>query len=430
MEQGILRSDIYKVLAAPSYHYNITMYDDDGAGTISPNEAKWFYIKPSNFMIQVPNNTDASIRPEVYLWKSIDVNDEKTKNVLQRLKQTANQYGHGFTIYDFGTGNLPKKFSHIAMRDIENSKVQESLSEGFTGSSMRSYFQLPKAKLIIVHSTKIDEEVRGSRTRNIKEIFVECNGERRRLLTNNIYAGKALARHLNEGGSWGDKFSNTINMYSSDLDSLKELLTDLQIKGRVTQAQRALSYIKQIKEYLKQASSPTGYNKCMDRIGEFPRVGNKYIEDYAMRVLPGCDSTQNTLSYARQHLISECMKLSEYRTVIENNLSYDVEPRDITKAAKRVCLAAVPISGDYILPSEKPSSETERVLLFGDSIVGVLDDEVLKDVLENICQKPHLTESDAKFILALGNSVLGRDRPKILIEPEIDQLKEWVDLKK
>lgn len=430
MKQGILRSDVYKVLAAPSYHYNITMYNDDGAGTISPNEAKWFYLKPSNFMIQVPNDSDASIRPEVYLWKSSDVNDEKTKSVIERLKQVANQYGHGFTVYDFGTGNLPKKFSHIAMRDIENSKVQESLSEGFTGSSSRSYFQLPRAKMIIVHSTKIDEKVRGSRTRNIKEIFIECNGERRRMETQNIHAGKALATHLNEGGSWGDKFTSTINMYSSDLNSLKELLTDLQIKGRVTQAQKALQYIKTIKEYLKLASSPNGYKKCIEEISGLPRVGNKYIEDFAMRVLPGCDSTQNTLSFARQHLIDECKNMIAYRTVIENNSSFDIEPRELTRAAKRVCLASVPMRDGYNLPSDRGETEAERVMLFGDSIISVIDDSVLKDVLENICQKPHLTEEDARFVIAMGNSVLGRDKPKILIEPEIESLNEWIGIDK
>ena len=36
MKQGVLCSDIYKVLAAPSYGYQITMFDDEGQGTISP----------------------------------------------------------------------------------------------------------------------------------------------------------------------------------------------------------------------------------------------------------------------------------------------------------------------------------------------------------------------------------------------------------
>ena len=36
MMKGVLCSDIYKILAAPQYEYNITMFDDEGTGTINP----------------------------------------------------------------------------------------------------------------------------------------------------------------------------------------------------------------------------------------------------------------------------------------------------------------------------------------------------------------------------------------------------------
>ena len=259
MKQGVLCSDIYKVLAAPSYQYQITMFDEEGQGTITPSEAKWFYVMPINFMIQVPDVAETTIRPEVYLWKSNDIKDEQSREVLERLKTTSNQYGYGFTIYDFGSGNLPKKFSHIAMRNMEETKVQESLNEGLTGSARRSYFTLPRAKMVVVHNMKVQEEVRGSRTRNIKEVFIECNGERRRMSTNNLYAAKAMTHHLNEGGTWGDRFSTHVDGYSQDLDSLMRLLADLEISGKTVQANKTKQYIQSIKDYLKRASTPRGY---------------------------------------------------------------------------------------------------------------------------------------------------------------------------
>lgn len=424
MKQGVLCSDIYKVLAAPSYGYQITMFDTEGQGTISPSEAKWFYVMPVNFMIQVPDVAETTIRPEVYLWKSSDVKDEQTKEVLERIKSTSNQYGYGFTIYDFGTGNLPKKFSHIAMRNMEETKIQESLMEGLTGSAMRSYYQLPRAKMVVVHSMRVQEEVRGSRTRNVKEVFVECNGERRRMSTNNLFAAKAMTHHLNEGGQWGDKFSSHLDSYSQDLESLKRLLSDLEISGKVVQASKTMQYINSIKDFLKRSSTPRGYSDSMRSLSLVPRVGNKYIDDYASKLSSMSDDANNNRCFARHHLIQECSKLPAYLNTAQSNITGEYEPKDISSAIKKVCLGCVPVDGSF---SMEPSDEENKVLLFGSQILELVQCPIIKEVLENICHKPYMLPQDAEFIIALGNSVLGRNRAKkeVLIEPEIKQLEEW-----
>ncbi|AXC39251.1 UNVERIFIED_ORG: hypothetical protein [Escherichia phage CMSTMSU] len=90
-------------MAAPQYEYSITMFNDDGEGTISPQDAKWFYIRPVNFMIQAPSGDD-TVRPEVYLWKSTDIKDEQTLQVLKRLKtfQTNMVMASLYTTLDLG----------------------------------------------------------------------------------------------------------------------------------------------------------------------------------------------------------------------------------------------------------------------------------------------------------------------------------------
>lgn len=425
MKQGVLCSDIYKVLASPSYEYQITMFDYDGQGTISPSEAKWFYVMPVNFMIQVPDTSETTIRPEVYLWKSNDIKDEQTREVLERLKKTSNQYGYGFTIYDFGTGNLPKKFSHIAMRNMEETKIQESLMEGLTGSAMRSYYQLPRAKMIVIHNMRIKEDVRGSRTRNIKEIFVECNGERRRMNTNNMFAAKAMTHHLNEGGEWDDRYSSHINSYSSDLNYLMALLSDLEMSGKEVYSNKTKNYIQNIKEYLRKASTPRGYLDSLNGIKLIPRVGNKYIDDYADKISSISSNHENNKCFARHHLINECSKLPAYLSTAQNNIISDFDNKDISSAVKRVCLGCVPVDGDFTM---EPSDEENKVLLFGNQIAGIIQDPIVKEILENICNKPFMLPQDGEFILALGNSVLGRNTAKkeILVEPEMIELKEWI----
>lgn len=425
MKQGVLCSDIYKVLAAPSYQYQITMFDEEGQGTITPSEAKWFYVMPINFMIQVPDVAETTIRPEVYLWKSNDIKDEQSREVLERLKTTSNQYGYGFTIYDFGSGNLPKKFSHIAMRNMEETKVQESLNEGLTGSARRSYFTLPRAKMVVVHNMKVQEEVRGSRTRNIKEVFIECNGERRRMSTNNLYAAKAMTHHLNEGGTWGDRFSTHVDGYSQDLDSLMRLLADLEISGKTVQANKTKQYIQSIKDYLKRASTPRGYADSVRSINLVPRVGNKYIDDYANKLSSMSGDANNNRCFARHHLMQECSKLPAYLNTAQSNITGEYDPKDISTAVKRVCLGCVPVDGDFYM--EPSDGDENKVLMFGNQIAGLIQDPIVKEILENICTKPYMEPNDAEFIIALGNSVLGRNKAKkeVLVEPELKKLEEW-----
>lgn len=428
MMQGVLCSDIYKILAAPSYGFDIMMFDADGEGTINPSEAKWFYVRPVNFMIQAPDAND-SVRPEVYLWKSTDIKDEQTKEVLKRIKNVANQYGYGFTLYDFGSGNLPKKFSHIAMRNMEETKIQESLQEGLTGSAMRSYYQLPRAKMVVVHKSRVQEEVRGSRNRNIKEVFVECNGERRRMSTNNLHAAKAMTHHLNEGGTWGDKYSTHIETTASDMDVLKSLLSDLKLGGKVYHTNKTLQYINDLKDSLKRSGTSRGYQDSLKSFNLIPRIGNKYIDNYANKLCAISSDSDKNKVYAKYHLIHECSKLPEYLNTIQRNLVGDYDPKLISKAAKRVCLGCVPADGHFHM---EPSDDDNQVLLFGTQIAGVLQDEIILDVLETICDKPQLEPSDAKFIIALGNSVLGHNKAtkEILVEPELEALKEWANTMK
>lgn len=428
MMQGVLCSDIYKILAATSYGYNITMFDDAGEGTITPSEAKWFYVMPVNFMIQAPDAAD-TVRPEVYLWKSNDIKDEQTKEVLKRLKDVSNQYGYGFTIYDFGTGNLPKKFSHIALRNVEEKKIQESLQEGLTGSAMRSYYKLPRAKMVVVHKSRVQEEVRGSRSRNVKEVFVECNGERKRMRTNNLHAARAMTHHLNEGGQWGDKYGTHIETTASDMELLKSLLSDLQLGDKEYHANRTLQYINRLKDSLQRAGSTRGYHDSMQSLNLVPRIGNTYIEGFANKLSSISNDTDKNKTYAKYHLIDECSKLPEYLNTMQRNLIGDYDPKMISKAAKRVCLGCVPADGHFDMDSDEGE---DKVLLFGTKIAGVLQDEIIQDVLETILDKPELEPDDAKFIIALGNSVLGHNKStrEVLVEPEIQALKEWASFKK
>ena len=171
------------------------MFKDDGASTISPVEANWYYIKPINAMIQIPNEDD---RNEIFFWKSIDLTGDDVIELLARIKGICNNFGYGFTISDFGGSNLPKQFSHLAVR------MTQDVKEGYEGSAFKSYYMYENAKMVITHSSKVDETKRGARTRKVKSIFVECNNERRVFPVGSLSSAKAMVHHLGRGGAWDD----------------------------------------------------------------------------------------------------------------------------------------------------------------------------------------------------------------------------------
>ena len=57
-------------------------------------------------------------------------------------------------------------------------KIDEGISPAY-GTSKSSYQKLESAKLIIKHTKPVNEESRGSRSRNINAIYIEnADGER------------------------------------------------------------------------------------------------------------------------------------------------------------------------------------------------------------------------------------------------------------
>lgn len=92
IEQNKMGLELYKVLAAKEYGYNLTMYDTAGAGTTTPLKAKWIYIKPVNFMLQLPD-PEKQERPEVYFWKQKGEYDEVVEELINRIRTVTQLLG-------------------------------------------------------------------------------------------------------------------------------------------------------------------------------------------------------------------------------------------------------------------------------------------------------------------------------------------------
>jgi hypothetical protein len=98
--------------------------------------------------------------------------------------------------------------------------VKESFSKMF-GSARTSQQTLENVRILVRHKVPVSEEVRGSRTRHISSIFLECNGERMRFQHNYLPGARAMAQHMAHGGTMGDKVGSYISESTGNLLKLQ-----------------------------------------------------------------------------------------------------------------------------------------------------------------------------------------------------------------
>ena len=213
-----IANDIFKILKGNGYSMKI--FTDEGENTVDPNAARRFYIPELGSMVNL-DETDSKREIRVSVNQNTDVNE--FKDTLALLKNLANRNVIEYTLKSFTKAITPKDQDYQAQkaRDMKQD-VSEGISPAY-GSSKSSYQQLENAKLIIKHNKPVNEESRGSRSRNISAIYIEsANGERYKMETNNLAGGRAMLRHVKEGGTPYDDFGRHISEQCIELKKLKE----------------------------------------------------------------------------------------------------------------------------------------------------------------------------------------------------------------
>ncbi len=212
-----IAEDIFKILKGNGH--NIKIFTDEGENTIDPTAARRFYIPSLGSMINL-DETDTKREIRVSINANTDINE--FKDTLALLKNLANKSIVEYTLKSFTKAIEPKDQDYQAQKARDMKQVQEGIGAAY-GSSKSSYQQLENAKLIIKHNKTVNEESRGSRSRNISAIYVEnADGERYKMPTNNLAGGRAMLRHVKEGGTPYDDFGTHIQEQCNELKKLKE----------------------------------------------------------------------------------------------------------------------------------------------------------------------------------------------------------------
>jgi hypothetical protein len=188
---------------------------------------------------------------------------------LRSLRKFSSRRMLGFEVRDISKKVLSKddfKFLATGDSDVVSANESTSITESkMYGSKKSSYQKVGECRLIIRHSTAIDEEKRGSRARRISTVYIETReGERFKLPFNNLAGARAMARHVSSGGSTVDIVGAHITKLVDDKQKLSKFIRKTRNKQFAEAdaqdiVEGAIKKYSSINKTLARLQSPRGY---------------------------------------------------------------------------------------------------------------------------------------------------------------------------
>ena len=248
------------------------MFDSTSGKSVAvPAEARYFYVKEPNMMVHIDDNTNEL---KFHIGEDIDIDNESVNNMMNQLKSMARTNMLDFDIRSFGKHIEPKNYAY----KIEQNKEQtmtDHVNEGMgplSGSSRTSRQTLENVRIILKHRAPVNEESRGSRSRNITSIFVETGeGERFKYPFIHLNGARAMARHVASGGVPHDIVGEAIVELSDNLSRLKEFMSVVNKQQLVNETNRADVWnakrsMNSIKETVQRIQGAKGYANFVEGI--------------------------------------------------------------------------------------------------------------------------------------------------------------------
>jgi len=241
------------------------MFDaNSGKSVATPEEARFFYVKEPNMMVHIDG---ATTELKFHIGEDVDIDNEQISNMMKQLKSLARMNMLDFDIRSFGKHIEPKNYAYKVKQNQEQT-MTDHVNEGMgplSGSSKTSRQTLENVRLILKHRAPVNEESRGSRSRNISAIFVETGeGERFKYPFIHLNGARAMARHVASGGETHDMVGEAIIEMSDNLARLKEFMNLVNKQELVNETNRSDVWnvkrsVQSIKEKVQRIQGAKGY---------------------------------------------------------------------------------------------------------------------------------------------------------------------------
>jgi hypothetical protein len=210
------------------FGHTVIIFDKDGKRILNAKKGRYFYSTDEKFTVEIVEDGEDQ---RVIKIKYSDGGYDKIKKLHHTIRDgIAKMFGMNVDLRPY-TGK------EIELKDVENMvKMNESLGP-IAGSQKTSYQQANGAKLIIRHSKPVNEEIHGSRSRNIRALFIENNqGERFKFPFIHLGAARTMTRHVAEGGTPYDEIGQKIISLSEERNQLLQLARYIKSNGLQEQA--------------------------------------------------------------------------------------------------------------------------------------------------------------------------------------------------
>ena len=260
-QQSATPKQLYEMLL--SRNFEIDILDSSGQRITDPETAEVFSFdyKTENknygtVVILLSNEKTLEMFYSDNLGRSMERNDkEGWYDFLYQVRMFAKR-----NLLSFELKNMNKlKYTMQGM-----AALKEGLFESYYGNKKTSYTDGPqKTRLIINHNKQLENN--DPRYRYIESIFVEtADGERFKLPFTKLAAGRAMARHVSEGGKPYDPLGQHICGMVEQINKLGKFVRKLgnrELTAESDLAQSAHEEYDNVRRQLKSMASLRGYRK-------------------------------------------------------------------------------------------------------------------------------------------------------------------------
>jgi len=261
--QNSPQTDLYNLLVTQDFEPDIL--DAKGAEISDPGQAEMFSFdwKTENknygtVVILFGGDNNLKVFFGDNLGRTMDSED---KTAWYEFLQQIKQFSVRNNLMSFDIENLNRL--KYTMQGL--AAIKEGLFEGYYGTRKVSYSDQPKkTRLVIKHSRPLGEG--EARFRNVESLFIETDeGERFKLPFTKMVGGRAMARHVSEGGTPYDAFGQHIAEIVSEMNTMSKFVRAAKNKKFSESAnemiESAVRHYSDLKAKAKRMISQRGYHE-------------------------------------------------------------------------------------------------------------------------------------------------------------------------
>jgi len=369
------------------FGYSITMNTKDGKDTLNAKDARYFYSTDDKFTVFLDEKNRVI---------QIKYGENTDKKKLLKFKQTVeNGIAKTFVL---SMDLMPYTGKDIEPKDVANmAKIEESLSP-VGGSIKTSYQQTEGARLIIRHSKPVNEEVMGSRSRNIRALFIEnSQGERFKYPHIHLAAARTMTRHVAEGGTPYDDIGQKIIGLSEERSQLLQVARYIKGHGLQEQANDVQFAVQQ-------------------RLNEIKELVGRYNKDALMKDIH--EEDEENLDALKEKLTKNVFDetigtmlpklngyLKEYQAKMEATQAFDNLKQQVEEATS-ISVSAIPdLDFTSMVVYESPTVNTTELI---NLVLPVLEDESIRTSLTRVAEGVQSGHLDPNEVENLTRSIIGK----------------------